>query len=161
MNIEHATQFAIEKHTGQKRLGGEDYVTHPIAVSQMMLDKNLPQEMVIAALFHDLLEDTDATEAEILELSNQQVLDAVKLLTKNKGYKMETYIMNIQNNDIALAVKLADRIHNLNSAGIADEKFRRKYVAETEAYYLALSNGTVFEAEMMEAYMRLRDSLLL
>ena len=81
----------LEKHKGQKRIGGDDYITHPIAVYEIVKSRGLGESYQIAALFHDLLEDTDATESEILSLSNQNVLDAVKLLTKEKGYDMKTF----------------------------------------------------------------------
>ena len=77
-----ALEFAKAKHKGQKRIGGDDYITHPIAVSEIVKNQGFDEIYQIAALFHDLLEDTDATEDEILKYGNQQILEAVKLLTK-------------------------------------------------------------------------------
>ena len=79
-----ALRFATEKHSGQYRKGGEPYVTHPIAVSEMLKEKGYGIDYLIAGLFHDMLEDTSATEAEIEALGGAKVLEAVKLLTEKR-----------------------------------------------------------------------------
>jgi (p)ppGpp synthase/HD superfamily hydrolase len=134
-----ALNFATEKHKGQKRIGGDDYIMHPIAVCEMVKEQGLDENYQIAALFHDLLEDTDATENEILEYSNHEVLNAVKLLTKEKGYDMQKYIADIKDNPIAFAVKSADRLHNLQCALVTSAEFKRKYILETVDWYLDFS----------------------
>ena len=120
---EMALDFAAKKHNGQYRKGGEPYITHPIAVSQYVKKKGFGIDYQITALFHDLLEDTDATENEILEYSNSAVLEAVKLLTKQKGYDMAEYVSKIKANPIAFQVKESDRLHNLRSAFCTDKVF--------------------------------------
>ena len=137
--LSHALEFARRKHKGQKRIGGNDYITHPIAVWEMVKQQGYDEDYQLTALFHDLLEDTDTTEGEILRYGNQNVLTAVKLLTKEKGYDMKKYIEGIKNNPIAFVVKIADRIHNLNSALMASEEFKRKYIIETVNWYLDFS----------------------
>lgn len=134
--LEKALDFAKEKHEGQMRIGGAPYVSHPIAVAEILKSKGYDEKYQITALFHDLLEDTDATESEILELGGRDVLEAVKLLTKTKGYVMESYISGIRSNDMAFVVKGADRLHNLQSALCADDGFKRKYILETIEWYL-------------------------
>ena len=116
-----ALEFAKAKHKGQKRIGGDDYITHPIAVSEIVKNQGFDENYQIAALFHDLLEDTDATQEEILRYGNQEILEAVKLLTKEKGYDMAEYVSSIKQNPIAFAVKAADRLHNLQCAIVTDE----------------------------------------
>ena len=137
--IKRALEFATKKHKGQKRVGGIDYITHPIAVYEMVKNQGYSEDYQITALFHDLLEDTNATEKEILEYANQNVLTAVKLLTKEKGYDMKKYVENIKNNPIAFVVKGADRLHNLRSAIVTDVDFKRKYILETVDWYLDFS----------------------
>ena len=137
--IIRALDFASQKHKGQKRIGGSDYITHPIAVWEMLKEQGYDEDYQITALFHDLLEDTDATENEIVEYGNQDVLIAVKLLTKEKGYDMKSYIDGIKNNPIAFAVKSADRLHNLQCALVASVEFKRKYILETVNWYLDFS----------------------
>ena len=136
---EKALSFATQKHKGQYRVGGAEYITHPMAVAEIVREKGKNIDCQIAALFHDLLEDTDATENEILALSNENVLEAVKLLTKQKGYVMESYVSAIRKNEIAFAVKAADRLHNLRCALVTDTEFKRKYIFETVDWYLNFS----------------------
>ena len=151
--VMRALEFATEKHRGQKRTGGNDYITHPIAVWEMIKKQGYDKDYQITALFHDLLEDTDATENEILSLSNQNVLTAVKLLTKEKGYDMKNYIDGIKSNPIAFAVKSADRLHNLQCALVTSVEFKRKYILETVDWYLD------FSKEIKIAVKTLADSL--
>ena len=137
--VQSALQFAKEKHKGQKRIGGDDYITHPMAVCEIVKSEGFDENCQIAALFHDLLEDTDATEEEILKYSSPEVLEAVKLLTKEKGYDMAEYIGAIKQNPIACAVKAADRQHNLQCAVVTNEEFKRKYILETVDWYMDFS----------------------
>ena len=131
--------FAKSKHEFQTRKEGVPYITHPIAVAEMLYEKGYGLDYLIAGLFHDLLEDTDATEEEICELGNEQILIAVKLLTKQKGYSMREYIEGIKRNPIAFAVKGADRLHNLRCAKNASVDFRKKYIRESLDWYLDFS----------------------
>ena len=78
---------------------------------------------------------------------------AVKLLTKQKGYVMADYIHGIKANPMAAAVKAADRLHNLQSAVIADEAFKRKYILESINWYLD------FSPEIPVAVKKLADTL--
>ena len=151
--VQLALRFAKEKHKGQKRIGGNDYITHPIAVMEIVKSQGLDENYQIAALFHDLLEDTDATEDEILRIGSPEILEAVKLLTKEKGYDMAEYIGSIKNNPIAFAVKAADRLHNLQCAVAANEEFKRKYILETVDWYMD------FPSDIRVAVKRLAESL--
>lgn len=148
-----ALAYATAKHSGQKRIGGLDYITHPIAVSEIVRRKGGGIDEQITALFHDLLEDTDATEDEILALGNERILHAVKLLTKKYGYVMADYVAAIKNDKIAFAVKGADRLHNLNSSFCASEDFRRRYILETVDWYLD------FDPEIPAAVKAVAESL--
>ena len=151
--VKRAIEFATQKHKGQKRIGGNDYISHPIAVYEMVKKQGYDEDFQITALFHDLLEDTNATEEEILFYGNQNILTAVKLLTKEKGYDMKSYIDGIKANPIAFAVKSADRLHNLQCALVASAEFKRKYILETVDWYLD------FSKEIKIAVKTLADSL--
>lgn len=134
-----AIDFATKKHAGQVRMGGMPYIVHPVAVADLVNRWGYGRDYVIAAFFHDLLEDTDATEEEIEAIGGPAVLEAVKLLSKQKGYVMADYIAGIKANDIARVVKAADRLHNLRCAVLAPEDFKRRYVLETLDWYLDFS----------------------
>lgn len=134
-----ALAYAQKKHSGQFRVGGDPYITHPVAVAEYLREWGCGTEYRIAALFHDLLEDTDAAEADIMRLGGERVLLAVRLLTKRKGYVMSEYVAAICENDMARAVKAADRLHNLRSAVFCDTEFKRRYILETVDWYLDFS----------------------
>jgi len=139
LSYQKAFEFAKKKHSGQFRIGGEEYITHPVAVAQTVKKWGYGTEYQITALFHDLLEDTDAKEEELLHLSNERVLAAVKLLTKKKPCCMAEYVSEIKKNEMAFIVKTADRLHNLTSAFCTDEAFKRQYLLETVQYYIDFS----------------------
>lgn len=134
-----AVEYATQKHSGQTRIGGAPYITHPLAVAQILREKGYGTEHQIAGLFHDLLEDTDASEADILEIGGEKVLHAVKLLTKQKGYVMAEYVGAIRADPMAFAVKGADRLHNLRCAVCAGEDFKRRYILESLDWYMDFS----------------------
>ena len=136
---DNALRFAAEKHKGQFRIGGAEYITHPMAVAEIVKRQGYGIDIQITALFHDLLEDTDATESEILKFGNEEILKAVKLLTKQKSYDMAEYVAGIRQNEMAFAVKAADRLHNLRCALVTDTEFKRKYIFETVDWYLDFS----------------------
>lgn len=150
---EKALAFATEKHKGQFRIGGEEYITHPAAVARMVREDGYSTDYQITALFHDLLEDTDATEQEIEELGGARVLEAVKLLTKENGYIMAEYVGRIRTNPMAFVVKAADRLHNLRSAFCTSLEFRKDYIEETLEWYMD------FSPEIPKAVKALMDSM--
>lgn len=133
---EKALAFATRKHEGQYRIGGLAFITHPVAVAAIVREKGGDDDAVVTALFHDLLEDTDATEEEILRFGNEKILRSVKLLTKRENTAMKDYVEGIRRDGTAFLVKGADRLHNLRSAVCADEDFKRRYVYETAEWYL-------------------------
>ena len=151
--LEKALAFATKKHQGQYRIGGLPYITHPQAVADILRQQGCSVDYQIAGLFHDLLEDTDATAGEILALGGSAVLEAVQLLTKEEGYEMAEYITRIRANPMAFAVKGADRLHNLLCAICADESFKRRYILESTAWYLD------FSPQIPPAVKALADSL--
>lgn len=133
---ERAFHYAAERHAGQMRKDGAPYIMHPVAVAEIVKEWGYGIDYQVAALFHDLLEDTDAEESVIEEIGGRDVLRAVKLLTKKKGYVMSEYVEGIKNDPIAYKVKAADRLHNLRCAVNTDDEFKRKYIYETLDWYL-------------------------
>ncbi len=155
MNLEVIKAYVKDKHGVQKRKQGTPYYLHPFEVQQILQKKGYSEEYQAAGLCHDLLEDKEATEQKILDLTNEAVLEAVKLVTKEEGYQMKEYIDRISKNPIAKAVKLADRLHNLQEATMASKEFQNKYQKETEEWYLNLAKDTMFEQEIQEAYQKI------
>lgn len=159
MDIRKCFEYMKIKHGDQKRKQGTMYYTHPLAVSKMLKEKGFGVDYQVAGLFHDLLEDTDSTYEELVVLSNEEVAEAVRLVTKEKGYDMDEYMRRIKANPMARMVKLADRVHNLAEAKFASEKFQRKYVKETDDYFIDLAKGTVFEEDLHRVLEDVRSSL--
>ncbi|MFR3415279.1 MAG: HD domain-containing protein [Clostridia bacterium] len=159
MNIEILKEYVKIKHKGQKRKQGTPYYLHPFAVADILKEKGFNEDYQAAGLLHDTLEDTNATKEEILKLSNKKVLDAVVLLTKEKGYKMQDYYNRIINSDMAKMVKLADRYHNLSESTMTNIFFKKKYLKETEEWYLKMAEGTCFEENIKQALDNLIKSL--
>ena len=148
-----ALAYATLKHAGQFRIGGAPYISHPVAVAEIVRQQGYGMDYQIAALFHDLLEDTDATEERILTLGGADVLRAVRLLTKRRGYVMKDYVAGIRQDPIAFVVKGADRLHNLRCALCTDAEFKRRYILETLDWYLD------FSPEILPAVKQLAESL--
>lgn len=157
---DRALELAEKKHAGQTRTGGDPYVTHPVAVAQKLRECGYGAEYTVTGLFHDLLEDTDATEQEILEIGGERVLKAVKLLTKTRGYDMNAYIAEIKKDPVARAVKAADRLHNLECATVCDKDFKKKYIDETAEYFTDLDPDITVAAENLLESMDLSEDEL-
>ena len=152
-----ACEFAAEKHKGQKRAGGADYISHPMEVAMRLKNALYPIEYAITGVFHDLLEDTDATEEEIEAIGGKEVLETVKLLTKEPGYDMKSYITRISANDMARIVKGADRVHNLECSILRDFDFRDRYMWETKQWYLGIDDGTRLDTTVQDAFNELEE----
>lgn len=150
MDLIKIKEFVRKKHENQVRKQGTPYYLHPFTVSEMLKNNGYGLDYQIAGLFHDLLEDTNASCEELLELSNHDVLNAVKLVTKEENYKMSEYIDRIEKNNIAKMVKLADRVHNLSEAHFASDKWINKYIIETKEWYLDMAKDTCFESKLIK-----------
>jgi GTP pyrophosphokinase len=154
-----AYELAVKSHAGQKRGTGEDYITHPVSVVALLMNKGYYGDYVSVGYLHDVMEDSNTTWEEIKEATNAEVADAVYVLTKPKDYDMMAYLNRICYMPLAYPVKLADRIHNLCTSLEMDKKFRIKYRNETEEYYLPLAKDSVFYRDMLEAFNALDETL--
>lgn len=107
--ISKALDIAKTAHRGQLDKGGNPYILHPIAVSQLVDS----EEEKIVALLHDVVEDTDIT-LEYLKLAgfSDNIIAAVSVLTKQPGVSYDDYISKLKENPIAARVKVADITHN-------------------------------------------------
>lgn len=148
MEIKDYIEYIKEKHGNQKRKQGTPYYLHPVEVSNILKEKGFSEKYQIVGLLHDILEDTDTTYEEIEKIANHEITEAVRLVTKEKGYVMSEYMERIKQNDLARMVKIADRIHNLSEAHLASKLFQIKYIKETEKWFIDLAKGTVFEEDL-------------
>lgn len=136
-----ALKFATRMHEGQYRIGGKEYITHPVAVAEIVKKQGFGTDYQITALFHDLLEDTDATEHDLMANGGTpEIVEAVRLLTKHSDCVMQEYVSAIKRNEMAFVVKCADRLHNLRCAVCTSEDFKVSYIDETNRWYLDFSD---------------------
>ena len=104
-----AMKLCFEAHKDQTDKSGLPYVFHPFHVAEQMQD----EKTTIVALLHDVVEDTFYTLQDLLAMGfNQEVLDAIALMTHDKNMPYMEYVAKIRENPIARAVKLADLRHN-------------------------------------------------
>ena len=156
MEYNNYIEYIKEKHKNQKRKQGTPYYLHPVEVGKILERKGFSKDYQIVGLFHDLLEDTDTTYEEILQISNKEIAETLKLLTKEHGYKMQEYMERISKNYMAKMVKLADRIHNLSETYLASKEFQEKYIKETEEWFIYLAKGTVFEEDLRNCIINIK-----
>jgi (p)ppGpp synthase/HD superfamily hydrolase len=106
---EKALRIATKAHEGQKRFTGEDYVEHPIAVSGYCKTERAK----IAAILHDVVEDTDVTLEDLSEAGfADDIVRAVDCISKRIGEEKKDYFARVASDDIATEVKFADMRHN-------------------------------------------------
>ena len=146
-NLEAALIMALEAHKGQKDRGGVPYIFHCTSVMNIAKEqfskycdsKEEIECMLIAALLHDVIEDGKFTDGDIMFRFGKTVSMAVNTLTKKHDVKYETYIEKIKLNKIAMLVKMADLIHNMDSTrlkNITDKDLER--MKKYEKAYLEL-----------------------
>lgn len=118
---EKTIEFIRRAHAGQVDKGGQPYHLHPMAVAELLPPES-DEDEYLAALLHDVLEDTDATESDLRDLGySEKTIDIVKLLTRPSGLAYLDWIRQIaaSGNQGAIRVKLADNTHNSDSNRIA------------------------------------------
>lgn len=107
-----ALQFATEKHAGQFDKGGYPYILHCLAVMMMIADRD-DEELLAAAVLHDVIEDTDATYADLRTIGmTERVIVAVQAVTKVPGETYEEYQAKVKSNADAVVIKMCDLRHN-------------------------------------------------
>lgn len=124
-----ALRLMFEKHRDQVDKSGMPYVFHPFHVAEQMTD----EKTTVAALLHDIVEDTDTTLDDLLAAGfDPEVVEAVGLLTRDKALPYLDYVRKLKGNRIAAAVKRADLAHNsdltrLDEIGEREMRRLRKY----------------------------------
>ena len=122
-----AYHFADEAHEGQKRKSGEPYITHPLAVAKILAEMHMDHQCLMAALLHDVIEDTSIPKHTLGQEFDDEVAELVDGVSKLKivfQSRAEAEAENFQKMTLAMAkdirvilVKLADRLHNMRTLG--------------------------------------------
>lgn len=149
--IYDAYVFASEAHKDQLRVSGEPYITHPLAVCCILADLKLDPHSIMAALLHDVLEDTEIEKDELASKYGQTVADLVEGVSKLKhlhfNTKEEAQAENLRKMMLAMVIdirviiiKMADRLHNMQTLGVLRPDKRRRISRETLEIYAPIAN---------------------
>ena len=150
--IRAACNFAVDSHQGQKRKDGSDYVTHPLAVAQIVAEElHLDSESIQAALLHDCIEDTPVTHGDISKLFSVTVADLVEGVSKltriQYGTKEDEQMENLRKMLIAMSkdirvmlIKVSDRLHNMRTMEYQTIPKQKQKSLETMEIYAPISH---------------------
>ncbi len=149
--LEKAYEFAIQAHTGQKRLSGEDFVEHPIAVATILSEMRGDVQTLCAALLHDVVEDTNVKLDEIRSRFGDEVAKLVDGVTKLSRIefrsRVEEQVSNLRKMFLAMAedwrvvvIRLADRLHNLRTLYALPPERQFSTAVETLEIYAPLAH---------------------
>lgn len=149
--LNRAYVYAMKAHAHQKRASGDPYFSHPLEVAGILTDLRLDDATIATALLHDVIEDTDATRAEIDSLFGPEIGALVDGLTKIKRLDLVTrkaeqaenfrkLLIAISSDIRVLLVKLADRLHNMRTLAHVKPETRRRISEETLEIYAPLAS---------------------
>ena len=147
-----AYELASEAHSGQKRRSGEPYIIHPVAVAQILADMCMDADSICAALLHDVVEDTEYTEAQIRAKFGETIEQLVDGVTKLGQISVNASREEQQNENVrkmflamskdirVIIIKLADRVHNMRTLRFMPEEKRRYKARETLEIYAPIAH---------------------
>lgn len=140
--IRSAYDYAYKKHFSQKRITGDDYITHPLNVAWILTGVNADSHAIAAALLHDTIEDSDSTYEEIKDLFGEDIAKIVDGVTKINRLKFQSdseqmaanqrkILVGLSEDVRVLIVKLADRLHNMRTLYVLSEAKQKRKAKET------------------------------
>ncbi|MGZ5165357.1 MAG: RelA/SpoT family protein, partial [Burkholderiales bacterium] len=149
--LESAYHFSKAAHEGQYRKSGEPYISHPLAVADILAQWHMDPQALTAALLHDVTEDTQVTKTEISRNFGKPVAELVDGVSKLDKIEFETHekaqAENFRKMLLAMArdvrvilIKLADRLHNMRTLDAVEPLKRRRIARETLEIYAPIAN---------------------
>ncbi len=149
--VRDAYRFADEAHLGQFRASGEPYITHPIAVAGLCAEWKLDAQAIMAALMHDAMEDCGVAKSQLIEHFGSPVADLVDGLTKLDKLQFSTreesqaesfrkMLLAMARDVRIILIKLADRLHNMQTMGAMAPDKRTRIAAETLEIYAPIAH---------------------
>ena len=149
--VETAYQFSEAAHAGQFRQSGEPYISHPLAVANILAQWHLDPQALTAALLHDVMEDTSVTKTEISKTFGSPVAELVDGLSKLDRIEFDTHeraqaesfrkmLLAMARDVRVILIKLADRLHNMRTLDAVDPVKRRRVARETLEIYAPIAN---------------------
>lgn len=149
--VKRAYFYAEQAHDGQKRRSGEAYITHPLAVADILAQMHMDHQSLMAAMLHDVIEDTGISKKAIAKQFGDAVADLVDGVSKLTQFEFESHAEkqaeNFQKMALAMAndlrvilVKLADRLHNMRTLGAMPNDKKRRIAKETLEIYAPIAH---------------------
>src|SRR5512137_936115 len=149
--VQEAYDFAFQAHDGQRRRSGEPYITHPVAVADLLADLRLDAQTMMAAILHDVMEDTPNTKDEITSrfgLDVAELVDGVSKLdqiqfrsrAEAQAESFRKMLLAMVRDIRVIMVTLADRTHNMRTLGAIPPAKRRAIARETLEIYAPIAN---------------------
>lgn len=150
-DVHRAYELANKAHEGQLRLTGEPYICHPLSVALILADMRMDAHGIMAAIMHDVIEDTLISKEELAEKFGEEVAELVDGVTKlgriDSKSRAEAQAKNVRKMFLAMVkdlrvimVKLADRLHNMQTLDTMASHKRRRIAAETLDIYAPIAN---------------------
>lgn len=149
--VQAAYEFGAAAHRGQKRLSGEPYISHPIAAANILADLHVDAVTIIAAILHDVIEDTPTAKEQIAEQFGREVAELVDAVTKLDQIKFKSrqeaqaesfrkMLLAMVQDIRVILVKLADRTHNMRTLDAMPLPKRRRIALETLDIYAPIAD---------------------
>ncbi len=147
----HAYEFAAAAHAGIYRVSGEPYICHPLSVAIILAEIRMDVNGIMAAILHDVIEDTEVSKEDLSKIFSAEIADLVDGVTKltlidNKSHA-EAQAKSVRKMFLAMTrdlrvimVKLADRLHNMQTLGVMPAKKRHRIAKETLDIYAPIAN---------------------
>ena len=159
--VYRAYLFGAEAHDGQMRMSGEPYIYHPLAVARILAEMRMDANTLIAAILHDVIEDTVIDKDEIAREFGEEVAELVDGVTKltqvRFGSKAEAQAENFRKMILAMVkdirvilIKLADRLHNMRTLGVMRADKQRRIARETLEIYAPVAKRLGMQSISLE-----------
>ncbi|MCP3666646.1 MAG: bifunctional GTP diphosphokinase/guanosine-3',5'-bis pyrophosphate 3'-pyrophosphohydrolase [Gammaproteobacteria bacterium] len=149
--VYRAYLFGAEAHEGQKRLTGEPYIYHPLAVARILADMQMDYKCLVAAILHDVIEDTHTGKEQLTQAFDEEVaelVDGVSKLTQidfrsraeAQAASLRKMLLAMTRDIRVIMIKLADRLHNMRTLGVMRPDKARRIAVETLDIYAPIAN---------------------
>ena len=161
VQLESAYHFSKAAHHGQFRKSGDPYISHPLAVTQILAQMRLDPQALTAALLHDVMEDTRVTKAEIASIFGAPVAELVDGVSKLDRIEFQSaeeaqaenfrkMLLAVSRDVRVILIKLADRLHNMRTLKVMAPEKRRRIARETIEIYAPIANRLGLNAVFQE-----------
>ena len=176
--VYQAYLFGAEAHEGQRRMSGEPYIYHPLAVARILAEMRLDHQTIVAAILHDVIEDTPTAKEQLVERFGEEIAELVDGVSKLTHIEFETkaqaqaenfrkmMLAMVQDMRVIL-IKLADRLHNMRTLGVMRPDKKRRIAKETLEIYVPIATRLGLNRMRLEledlgfaAYYPLREQVL-